>query len=240
VEDQNVILFSDGNTNAVRKDVSGNTWNASAYSQETAGKDGLDFAFSWEVEAIAGTIREMVGINQSAQDSASYQHIDYAIYQVNKNVYAYEGGKSMGINLLSSSLAIGDRLGIQVTSRGVEYFVQRLSGEFEVFYKSTVPFVIGDYSFDTSLNRGDGSSGNSKVTNIKIHTLQKTESFVSTVEGFYNETVSEDIVSKSGIEILESTYGDFKFRKSTSSKFDYPLDIQILYTSEQNIKNFTI
>ena len=48
-----------------------------------------NFAVSWLVESITGTIREMGGLDDIAQQNNFYSSIAYAVYQVNNYFYSY-------------------------------------------------------------------------------------------------------------------------------------------------------
>lgn len=214
----NAILNAEGR---FEKSNAGNAWNSWIESAAAVG-DGAteDFAVSWLVEEVTGTIREMGGLDDNPGQNASYTSGEFMLYQVNGNtLYAYENAANRGPTSLQ--LVAGDRLGVKVESGVVTYLHLRADVVTEI-YKST---AIANYQlfFKGAFNRGDGSSGHSEMGDVQRHDTykQKAEQYVLT--GSATESISDDDIA--GLENLGlivqpgSTYSNILVNKIINGQF---------------------
>lgn len=228
------------NNDVVVKSLEGNSWNAAFYSTQAFDPVMQDFAISWKIESVDGTIREMGGLDDNPSQNSSYTSIEYAMYQVNGYLYSrvYESGAAIEIpNYSNINLTIGDRLGMRVVSQEVTYFIQKGSEIIDV-YTSTKKATAPMY-FKAALNRGAGSSGAASVEDVRWHTEQMPSAISTFIKGQSTDIISDtdkDILSeKTGIDIQEgSTYALIYFKRSSSDRFSdgtnpYSIDVTHSY-----------
>lgn len=232
----------------VIKNITGNSWNSSFYSTETFDPLVENFAISWLVESVDGTIREMGGLDDNATANNSYNSIEYAIYQVNNYFYSrvYEKGASIIIpNYTTFYLQIGDRLGIKVIDQIVTYFVLRGSTVYDIYTsnsKATTPL-----QFKGAFNRGNTSSGASRMGGVAIHTETEIDNFKVNIVGSASDVVSDEdkeLLSKeAGIELLTSaTYSKLELTRKDTDVFKnggVPYEIEVTH-EYRSLANQTI
>lgn len=233
----NVVLVSPG---TYEKDIAGNTWNASIYSTESFNPLTEDFAVSWKVESVDGTIREMGGFDDNPTQNNSYNSIEYAIYQVNNYFYSYvyEKGASKKIpNYTTFYHQVNDRQGVACIDQIIYYFVIR-NGILTIIHKSTTK-ATNPLFFKAAFNRGDGSSGESTLGDVQFHTATKTDSFNVKVDGLAGEVVTEEhrkiLAENCGISLLTgATYSNLEHTRLDIDKFKtsgtpYPVNLTHSY-----------
>ena len=180
----------DAATDMWSKNVAGNSWNSYFYSSDTViDADTQDAAITAPVEldhdsdgftGAQGTIREMFGISSNPTKNASYNSIDYAIYQVNATtVYAFQGGSNKGS--FSRPMIVGDRLGIRIDSGVVSFIHIRGTTETVVFVSDVL--ASGKYYAKGAFNRGVGSSGVSVMGDVQLHTTTVAKPMLTHIQG---------------------------------------------------------
>jgi len=206
------------------KSNSGNSWNSSFRSQQSKDPSTENFAVSWLVESVTGTVREMGGLDDNPDQNSSYSSIEYAIYQVNGNIYSrvYEGGAAIVIpGYQNIALQVGDRLGISVELGIVSYFHMR-GDTVTIFYTSTKK-ANSPLFFKGALNRGAGSSGHSVMGDVTWHEGQMQVPALAQVSGFAGQGLSDqDLAALKGIGLDVqggSTYAQISALRSASSAF---------------------
>ena len=219
----------------VEKSNTGNSWNSSFYSAQSFNPIIEDFAVSWLVEDVTGTIREMGGLDDKPDQNNSYTSIDYAVYQVNNYFYSrvYEKGIQAAIpNYSNFYFQVGDRIGIKCVNRIISYFVIRNGAEIIIYTskeKASVPLF-----FKAAFNRGAGSSGHSNIGNVEWHTAKVHSSYTVKIEGYANEVVSNEDIERLrnvGIDInIGATYCDLQWSKLSIEKFGGPNPFPLDYT----------
>ena len=222
------------------KNVAGNSWNSSFYSTETFDPLTENFAISWLVESVTGTIREMGGLDDNATANSSYSSIEYAIYQVNNYFYSrvYEKGASIIIpNYTNLILQVGDRLGIKVINQVVTYFVLRGSTIYDI-YTSLTPATT-PLQFKGAFNRGNASSGASLIGDVDVHSETELDNFIIKIEGSSSDILSDEhkelLKNEAGIiSLTESTYSKLQFTKDVSGKFQNDKEVTHEYRSLTN------
>ena len=233
----------------VSKNITGNTWNASAYSTESFDPNVMDFAVTVEVESTTGTIREMIGLDDNPTQNNSYTSLDFAISQVNNYFYSrvYENGAATVIpNYTTFYFQVGDKIGVKCINGYVTYFVLRGTTVTDIYTslkKATTPLY-----FKTALNRGNASSGASAVGNIEFYTSQKIDTYSLSIEGNSISSISDNdkdnLKNNAGIEFLSgSTYSLFDFTRTNSIRFGnglLPIDLTHVYRGLDNNIQTTI
>lgn len=178
----------DGN-DSYEKNIEGNSWNAWFQSENVLGNAATeDFAVTWLVESVTGTIREMGGLDENPSLNASYSSGEYMIYQVNGNiVYFYENGSNKGNQTIQ--LAVNDRLGIRV-DRGVVSYIHLRGGLETVLYvsdkKTSLPFY-----FKGAFNRGSTSSGVSEMGRLQVYNQTVGQPVSVRVAGAATEVINQ-------------------------------------------------
>lgn len=219
----------------VEKNVTGNSWNASFYSGQAFDPTAEDFAISWLVEDVTGTIREMGGLDNNPSQNNSYSSMEFAIYQVNNYFYSrvYESGAAIVMpNYTTFYLQIGDRLGIKCINQVVKYFVIR-DGVETVIYTSAKKATEPLY-FKGAFNRGNASSGHSNIGAVEWHVGKTTTNNTAVVSGNSTDTLEPRHLiegDKIGVDFNPtSKYSDLTYTPLSSDKFKdgngtpYPLD----------------
>lgn len=169
------------------KNVAGNTWNASVRSTGVIFDPSTENCMlSWPVEASStGTVREMAGFDNQPDANDSYTSGEYFIYQVNATtVYIYEKGSNR--HTKARSVVPGDRYGISVVDGVVTYLHIRDEVVTEL-YTSAVLATEPMY-FKAALNRGNTSSGWSKIGDVRIN---KTANVAPTSAYVHGNALSE-------------------------------------------------
>lgn len=209
----NVTETTEGGSKFYTKNVSGNVWNAYMRSTDGFDADIEDGMVSFAIEADAGTIREMAGLAKNPTANASYSSIDYAIYQVNDDFYSYvyESGAGTKTGVANFDVNTGDRFYIACERGVVTYGVIR-DGTNELFpiYQSAKP-ASGQYYFKAALNRGTGSSGHSKVGDVKWHKATTPEPYSVNITGSASAPISEthkDNLATVGIVVSDTATYD--------------------------------
>mgnify|MGYP000630961562 CR=1 FL=1 len=231
------------------KNIAGNTWNSSVYSQESFDPNVLDFAVTVEIESITGTIKEMFGLDDNPTQNNSYSSIEYAVYQVNSYFYSYiyEKGQSKKIDGYTTFyFQVGDYVGVKCVNGIVSYFVLR-SGVETIITTSKVVATTPLY-FKAAFNRGNTSSGASVLGGVKFYTAQRQDTFSINIEGnatdLISETDKETLKDNAGVEMLTgSTYSKLDFNRSTTQRFNnglYPLDLSHIYIGLEKVKTTQI
>lgn len=206
------------------KNITGNSWNSSVYSQESFDPNLIDFAVTVEIESVTGTIREMFGLDDNPTQNNSYNSIEYAVYQVNNYFYSrvYEKGAAKIIpNYTTFYFQVGDQVGVKCVNGVVSYFVLR-NGVETVIYTASEKATSPLY-FKAAFNRGNSSSGASFLGGVKFYTATKQDSFTVKLDGVAGELVSETHKTNlkfAGIDLLTgSTYSKLQFKRIDSDKF---------------------
>lgn len=233
------VLTSPG---SFEKDGTGNSWNSYIYSTESFNPSELDFAFSWLVESVTGTIREMGGMDNNPNQNQSYTSLESAIYQVNNYFYSrvYESGAAKVIpNYSTFYLQVGDRLGLGSIDGIVFYFVIRNEIIIEI-YKSDVKLTEPMF-FKAALNRGDGSSGESLIGDVKVHLSTKKTGFGVSIEGNSSDEITplhiQTLLDEAGVNVLPgSTYGNLNITRQPFEKYEN-LSIDVTHTFVGNYKS---
>lgn len=234
------------NGNNFEKSITGNSWNSSGYSQESFDPLNQDFAFTWAVESITGTIREMGGLDNNPTQNNSYTSLEHAIYQVSGNFYnrVYETGAQKVTNMGNIPLSVGDRLGIRVETCKVTYFILRGSIITDVYVSEKELSV--PVQFKTSLNRGTSSSGASVLGDIQYHTVTKPESFFLQFDGYATDLISDEdkerIKKEAGLTLQSgSTYSNWQFERDSIDRFsNQNIDIKHVYIGDYNTSMETV
>lgn len=221
------VLVAGANVQAVpggfEKSVSGNTWNSWFKSSESFDPNVEDFAVSVLVESITGTIREMIGLDDNPNANASYSSIDSAVYTVNKNAYrvVYEKGSATTTGAGDVAMVVGDRLGVRCEGGVITYYIDR-NGQIIDLYTSSRPATVPLY-FKAALNRGVGSSGHSKVTDVKWITATKAAPVNAGIMGPGAAIVSDSDIERLlsvGLEVVPgSLYSDLKLTRLVDGRF---------------------
>lgn len=251
----NSTLIAGNNVDLVNgvgsKNITGNTWNSYIYSTESFNPLTEDFAVSWEIESVDGTIREMGGLDDNPTANQPYSSIDYAIYQVNNYFYSrvYEKGRAILIpDYTTFYFNVGDRAGIRCENGYVTYFVDR-GGVITDIYTSTKKATVTLY-FKAAFNRGNDASGASVLGNVKFATGLKELSYSVTIRGNSSDDLSNEDIEKLkdiGIDSQSSSkYSDIKYTRNNTARFTngtIPFPIEVLHTftgqQTQNIINLT-
>ena len=198
----NVELLPDGIT--YRKLNTGNSWN-SWFQSTNILIDPINenAAISWAIEddpdgdgetGAQGTQREMAGLSATPSQNASYTSIDYAMYQVNATtVYVYEKGVNIGN--FAVPMAVGDHFLIKCDSGVVSYYLISSGGSEQFIYESKTPATSSMY-FKAALNRGDGSSGNSIVGDVRKHGALIAAPVMANIQGNPQELIRDEDVTK--------------------------------------------
>ena len=224
----NIVAGSNVDVNGVEveKNVTGNSWNASFYSGQAFDPTVEDFAISWLVEDVTGTIREMGGLDNNPSQNNSYTSMEFAIYQVNNYFYSrvYESGAAIVIpNYTTFYLQIGDRLGIKCVNQVVKYFVIRDGVEI-VIYTSTKKATEPLY-FKGAFNRGSSSSGHSNIGSVEWHVGKTTTNNTAVISGNSTDTLEYRHLAegdKIGVGFNPtSKYSDLTYTPLSSDKFKY-------------------
>lgn len=233
-----------------KKSVTNNSWNAGVVSAETFSSEDV-FAVSWEIDNVDNWQREMGGLATS-NSVVSYTGLDHALYQVNSALYTfyYEKGKATlneGIDHLNKTLAVGDRLGMRVSSGLVEFFILK-SGIFYHMGSSAIK-ATGAKVFKMAFNRGKNSNGASSLTSAWYHTDTTLSNELITIEGPASDSLSEgdvEVLASIGLEVIPgSTYGKLYLKRIMSAAFyEGATPLPVEYTHEyrgyinQDIKQF--
>ena len=211
--------------NNVIKNIDGNTWNSSFSSAESFDPLIQDFAFTWEIEDVTGTIREMAGLDDNPAQNNSYSSIEYAVYQVNNYFYSrvYEKGAALAIpNYTTFYFQAGDRCGVRVVDGIATYYVDR-AGTITDIHTSTAPTAVPMY-FKAAFNRGNTSSGASSLGNVLYHDATVPSTVNYTIRGPSADPITQehkDELSRVlGMQVQAgATYGNVQFSRLTTSKF---------------------
>ena len=187
----NDVVF-DG-TDTFTKQSSGNGWSSWFQSVAPIGNAlAEDFAVSWLVESVTGTIREMGGFDNAPDSNNSFTHGEYMMYQVNGNqLQIYESGTRKAI--VDYELQVGDRLGIKVEGQHVCYFVIRGS-VLVVLYESNIKTNAILY-FKGALNRGDGQSGHSTMGDVHSHKVMSPQAVKARINGPADHPLHDDDIA---------------------------------------------
>lgn len=229
----NATLNSDGG----EKSIVGGSWNSYFYSQESF-DPSTDFAITWDVTSTAGTIRQMIGLDDAPTANASYSSIDFAIYQVNATFYyvVYEKGRSQVTGKGSVTVADTDEFGIRCEEGMVTYFIQSGSTITDIYTslnKATKPLF-----FKAAMNRGTDLSGHSVVSGCKSYTGTTAETVATRISGLATETINDDdansLLTLGILPAANTTYSDFNFTRPVSTRFPAGLNLNYNHTYSVN------
>ena len=188
----------DAATDMWSKNIAGNSWNSYIYSTDVViNADTQDAAVTVPIEidhdgdgstGAQGTVREMFGLASNPTQNASYNKIDFAVYQVNATtVYAFQNGTNKGS--FSRSMIVGDRLGIRIDSGVVSVIHVRDAAETPIYvFKDVV--ATGNYYAKGAFNRGNESSGGSVMGDVQAHTITSAKPMLAHIQGDANSLVS--------------------------------------------------
>ena len=205
------------------KSVSGNTWNAAAYSQEAFDPSEIDFMLLAQVEATTGTIREMVGGTSDPAANSSFNSQDYALYQINNGAgdQIYENGRFTPSGNPRTPLNIGDLIGIRAKRGVVDYVIVRGGAVVSLFTSQNAAEL--PLHFRAALNRGDGSSGESRIENAQVFIGGATETETVQFSGRAGALVSDaDAASLARIGLTlqaGSTYDHLRYIKQDTGRY---------------------
>ena len=234
----------------VEKNVANNAWNASFYSAQAFDPLLEDFAVSWLVESVTGTIREMGGLDDNPSANNSYNSIDYAAYQVNNyfNTTVYEKGASTAMpGYVRHYFQVGDRIGVKCIDGVVTYFTTRAGVEKE-FYTSakraTVPLYFKG-AFSRTSAEGHVMGG------VEWHSAKIASPSTVHLSGASADIISDadkESLVKIGLVIASgSTYSKPVFSLIDSDKYkdsgaQYPLSLTHGYagTYGETSQNWTL
>lgn len=223
----------------VEKSIATNWFNASFYSWESYNPNEQNFAVSYAVESVTGTIREFWGIDDNPSANESYTSMEYAVYQINNYIRIYESNVGQTIPEGNFIVAVWDRIGFKVQRGIVTVFVLRgwaVVLEHVCAKKATSPMF-----FKWALNRWDGQSGDSLMGDVNRHT--GTQASTLTAQVFWNAAAA---LSPDDVERLEnigmdvqawSTYSLINYiRKDTPMYDDWgaPYDLDIIHSYSWN------
>lgn len=233
----NVIVTGDD----VSKNIVGNSWNSAASSVNGYDTSVQDFACTWLIETITGTVREMAGITTTPNTNDSYTATAFAFYQVNNYVMLYESGTQLKVdgNANFGYIAEGDRIGIRIVDGSVEY-IQMVGGNPAniVVLHTSSNTANGVYYFDCSLNRGNTSSGASVIEDVAWHVNTKQTNFTIKINGEATTDITEEhktnLKNIAGILIEPGTkYSDVYYTRA-GSKYAFDMDIIYYYSPATN------
>lgn len=224
----------------VKKTDASNSWNASFYSEQAMDPNAQDFAVSWEVESVTGTIREMAGLDDAPTANQSYSSGDYFIYQVNNNFHSavYEEGAAIKIpNYTNFTLQVGDRLFVKCVENVVYSGVLR--GQEETVLYTSQKKATSALKFKGALNRGQGQSGHSVMTNVEWHNKTKAVLKQIQIMGAAGQELTQDhieLLKSAGMTVQSgATYDLLSFERDSSAFFQnsegaaYGLDVTHAY-----------
>jgi len=228
----------------VTKSIAGNSFNSWFQSTNVIGNGSTeDFAVTWLVESVTGTIREMGGLDDNPGANNSYTSGEFMIYQVNGNsLYFYENGANM--RQISYTLQVGDRLGIKIESQVARYIHIRGSVETVVHVSDKV--AGGDYYFKGALNRGNASSGHSTMGDIQSHGTYVQTPSIERLSGPASQTITaEDVATLDKIGLIadpNSPYSLIAAQRVENANFPASTTYEITHgyyiKSAQSIVNF--
>lgn len=215
------------------KSVAGNSWNSVAYSTESFDPADEDFMLLCRVESVTGTIREKVGATSDPTANSSYNTQDYAVYQVNGTTYSrvYENGAAV-THSGQLSLAVGDLIGVRAVGGAVDYV--KVSGGTVTSFHTSANAPAGLLHFRASFNRGNTSSGASRIEAAQVIRGGATSSKTIRLTGSAGEVMSGEDVDKLrtiGLNVQPgATYSYIPYIRDTSSRFQAggsptPLDV---------------
>jgi len=228
-------------TNTYRKSNSGNSWNAWFKSEDVVADPASNYAITWEVESITGTIREMGGLDDNPAKNSSYSSGEHMFYQVNgTTVYVYESGQNKGS--FPCKLSVGDRLGIKVIE-GTVYYITICNNIETVIYTSKSRLTSSMY-FKGAFNRGSTSSGRSEMGNVRVHTAIRTEPVSTSIYGHPQEVLSDATMAKlEGIGLLPlegTTYALLRAKISPTTTFPTGRTYDIIHTYSVSTSQTTL
>ena len=194
----------DAATNMWSKNIAGNGWNSYFYSADTViDADTQDAAVTVPIEidhdsdgatGAQGTVREMFGLASNPTANASYNKIDFAVYQVNATtVYAFQNGTNKGN--FSQPMIVGDRLGIRIDS-GVASVIHVRGATETPIYVFKDAMATGKYYAKGAFNRGVGSSGVSVMGDVQLHTTTVAKPMLTHIQGDAGSLVTDDDKAK--------------------------------------------
>lgn len=208
----------------VEKSNTGNSWNASFYSGQSFNPMIENFAVSWLIETVTGTVREMGGLDGDPAQNNSYTSMEYAVYQVNNyfNTSVYESGAAVAIPSSSRFiLQVGDRIGLKCVNNNISYFVLR-NGVETIIYTSLKKATSLLY-FKGAFNRGSTSSGHSSIGSVVWHTSKKVVNTLIELSGNSADTLSAEHVelgNKIGINLdANSKYSDLIYTPVVDARY---------------------
>lgn len=208
------------------KNIAGNVWNSQINSVESFDPLTQDFFISAPVW-VGGTIRQMLGLDDIPSGAATnqeYKSPELSIYEYNATVFrsVYESGAAVVTGRGDVAVIVGDRRAIRCVGGVFTYFIIRADGSIDDIYQSTKSPVVPLF-FKGSFNRGVGSSGHSKMTDIRSHTLMKVVPVSVSIQGAAMALISDQhkavLESVGLVPVAGAMYSDLKLERVEGINF---------------------